>query len=695
MRTNLVFGLFKLMYANRWQEGFGLICMLFCISFFHGLGAQPMQLETNRIPLLNGWTYSDHSGIGYTGYAAVPGSIHADLLANGQIPDPYYRDEINRLGWIDSTTWLYERMLTEHTGVAGDRQVDLVFEGLDTYADVYIDHELVLEARNMFCSWRVSLADYRQIDSLLIQIVFHPAVLLGEKASRKAPWTYPADSDPFPGKPSVFTRKAAYQFGWDFAPSVPGCGIWKSVYLETRSELVCSAAWLKTSRIHGDTAEVIVETTLVSDMAQSVDVEVNIGDYVTRRSLDIPAGETVIQIPLQIPHPRLWWPQHEGTPALYPVRMFATGTAGADSIAWLTGLRTIELDRSPDERGTPFRFIVNGQPVFMVGANWVPADMFPGRVQPETYRALLQSAHEAGFNMLRVWGGGIYESDIFYDLADSLGIMIWQDFMFANTMYPGDQQFLENVLMEATQQIERLRTHPSLALWCGNNEIDVAWKNWGWPETYGWTPDARAWMVTSYQALFNRMLPRLVGQLDSTTAYIHTSPLSNWGDPAELAHGDNHFWGVWHGEMALDSLQTRIPRFMSEYGMQSFPTWSSIQRFSRPEDWQMDSWVMQFHQRSYKGNGTITKYLKMEGEEVDAMDFRTWVEMGQQIQAKAYSMALQAHLGAQPFCMGSLLWQLNEPWPGASWSIIDYYGERKPAFDELKQFIAKWDQYRP
>lgn len=669
-----------------------MILVSLLLSCLMQIGFGQLELTSpHQIVLDTGWTYRSLDGR-YAGPARVPGAIHVDLLANHQIPDPFYRDEAAHLGWIDTTTWIFERRITEHHLIPVTEQVTLVFEGLDTYASIYINGEKILEADNMFRNWQIPLARFRRSDTLEIAVKFEPAILRGKETSERWPLAMPADSDPYPGKPSVFTRKAAYQFGWDFAHPMPGCGLWKPVYLQVKSDMELSGGWMETIRIGEDASDVLVHVTLSSDVEQFVLFKVLVGEQLLKQRVQVLPGQQVFKFPFRITDPHLWWPSREGEPYLYNVNVIAEGESTRDQLLWKGGIRTIQLEQTPDSLGTPFTFIVNGHPVFAAGANWVPADMFPGRIPSTTYRTLLHAAHDAGFNMLRVWGGGIYESDLFYHLTDSLGIMVWQDFMFANCMYPGDDpSFLLNVYQEVTEQLVRLRKHPCIALWCGNNEIDVAWKNWGWQSTYDWSPVDLKMLKRGYDLLFCRLMPELIEDLNSSVSYVHTSPLSNWGDPADLAHGDNHFWGVWHGEMPLDSLQTRIPRFMSEYGMQSFPTWSSIKRFSHPSDWDAHSKVMQLHQRSYKGNGLITKYLQLKGEEVEGIDFKTWVEMGHLLQARAYSVALEAHLDAQPFCMGSLLWQFNEPWPGASWSIIDYYGARKPAYFAVKRIMANRD----
>ena len=678
----------QMIHRTGWQV---LFLLVLCCGLCEGQVGQ----TSGRTLLHEGWTFRDPSGV-WRGQAILPGSIHTDLLANGWIEDPYFGEHARTLGWIDTTTWIYERQL-DLRAWGPDQHLDLVFAGLDTYAEVWIVDSLVLQAQNMFREWRISL-DRSILPSLVrIKVIFYPAIRKGEEASRLTPWTYPADSDPFPGKPSVFSRKAAYQFGWDFAPPLVGCGIWRSVWMEHWRHVRWRDGYMETRFASPDSAKIVIHGTLEADVLDTVLVKAVIDSDSVFIQTVVQPGIQSIALPVLIRHPRLWWPHDQGDPARYPVRLIAYSSTGSDTLAWMGGIRTVQLDQTPDSMGTPFQFIVNGQPVFMGGANWVPADMFPSRVSPDQYRDLLFSARDAGLNMLRVWGGGIYESDLFYTLADSLGIMIWQDFMFANTMYRCDPEFLDQVQAESTDQIIRLRRHPCLALWCGNNEIDVAFRNWGWATTYAWPPGAAEAMERDYDVLFRQLLPSQVARFHPEVPYVHTSPLSNWGDPADLRHGDNHFWGVWHGEMPFDSLLTRIPRFMSEYGMQSFPTWETIEAFSEPADWDISSPVMRFHQRSYKGNDLITRYGLMEGEigPGDHLSFREWVDMGHRLQATAYGKALSAHLATQPYCMGSLLWQWNEPWPGASWSVIDHAGRKKPAYDVIQSILTARARQNP
>jgi len=321
----------------------------------------------------------------------------------------------------------------------------------------------------------------------------------------------------------------------------------------------------------------------------------------------------------------------------------------------------------------------------MQGANYVPQDVFLPRLSRQQYRELLSQAQKAGMNMLRVWGGGIYETDYFYELCDSLGLMIWQDFMFAGSMYPGDSSFIQNVKEEVSQNIKRLRVHPCLALWCGNNEIEVAWKNWGWQKKYGYSPSDSALIWSNYLELFHRLIPDLVKTHSPLIPYTPSSPLSNWGAFENFKHSSMHYWGVWHGSEDFDSFKDNVGRFMVEYGFQSYPDTSTIRRFSIEDDRRLDSGVMKNRQKSYIGNAEIEKMiLKYEGNPASLEEF---VVQSQKVQARALKIAINSHFERKGHCMGTLFWQLNDCWPGPSWSVIDYYGNKKPAYFVIKDLF--------
>jgi beta-mannosidase len=402
------------------------------------------------------------------------------------------------------------------------------------------------------------------------------------------------------------------------------------------------------------------------------------GKVVARRAVD--AGVSSVRVPFTIKRPRLWWSNGLGEQHMYrfEARVRRDGQVIA-SRETTTGLRSLRLVRRADERGESFHFELNGMPVFAKGANVIPADAFLPRVTRERQERLVKDAAAAHMNMLRVWGGGIYMDDEFYDLCDRHGIMVWQDFMFACAMYPGDAEFLDNVREEAIENITRLRGHPCIALWCGNNEIDVAWARWGWQSAYA--PAERARVQADYERLMHEMLPALVERHTDGDDYWPSSPAAG---PAPGEHelrpatrGDNHYWGVWFESHKFHQFAENIGRFISEYGFQSFPELLTVQAYTRPEDLSLESEVMSAHQRSPIGNRQIRAY--MEHYYNVPTDFEQFLYLSQVLQAKSTREAFHAHRRAMPYCMGSLLWQLNDCWPVASWSTTDYFHRWKAA----------------
>ena len=347
------------------------------------------------------------------------------------------------------------------------------------------------------------------------------------------------------------------------------------------------------------------------------------------------------------------------------------------------GLRDFKVQIEKDEDGNSFAFIVNGKPIFSKGANWIPGDSFTTRMTKDNYKTLLQNAVNANMNTVRVWGGGIYESEDFYNLCDELGLIVWQDFMFACSLYPGDDDFLESVKKEAEYQIIRLRNHPSIGLWCGNNEIAVAWHNWGWKEKY-----PSSVFNKDYKNLFHDLLPKLCHSLDKSRLYWPSSPGYDLSLPLtgqELNKGDVHYWGVWHGGDELSSFKDNVGRFMSEYGMQSFPSQMAIDYFCPSKEQDINSDIIKSHQKASLGNGNIMKYILMYYNE--PKDFSSFVMLSQIMAGEAIKVAVESHRMAMPYCMGSLYWQLNDCWPGASWSSLDYFGNWKALHYYAKNFF--------
>jgi beta-mannosidase len=396
-------------------------------------------------------------------------------------------------------------------------------------------------------------------------------------------------------------------------------------------------------------------------------------------------GSNGFRIPLEIPDPHLWWPNGLGEPHLYTVHAELRAGRRTDASDLQIGLRTVELVTEPDSEGESFYFRVNGVPVFMKGANVIPLDHFTPRVTEEDYRDLFQDVKDANMNMLRVWGGGIYENDVFYDLADRNGVLIWQDFMFANGMYPGDSAFLASVQAEATDQVKRLRNHPSLALWCGNNEMEEAWRNWGWARRYDAPGDSAA-VREAYEAVFHRILPEVIAQEDPGRSYWPSSPSLGWGDPESLRRGDSHYWGVWHGQEPFEVFREKLPRFMSEYGFQALPTMETVEAFTEGADRSLLNPIFLVHQKHPIGNQLITEYM---GRDFPVPSrFEDFLYVSQLLQARGMRTGFEAHRRALPRTMGTLYWQLNDTWPVVSWSSRDYFGRWKALHYTAREAFA-------
>jgi beta-mannosidase len=411
--------------------------------------------------------------------------------------------------------------------------------------------------------------------------------------------------------------------------------------------------------------------------------------YAKRKSVEdrrFAPGVHLDSISFEVENPNLWWCNGMGEPHLYDFSIeIKRDSRPIEKAEVRTGIRTIELVTEKDKAGESFYFKLNGKPVFMKGANYIPQDIFQDRVTPAQYRSLLDDVKNSNFNMLRVWGGGIYEDELFYQLCDARGILVWQDFMYACAMYPGRGKFLKTAAVEALQQIERLRQHPCIALWCGNNENNEAWHHWGWQMQF--TEAQRTQLWRDYQILFNDLLPTYVQNNGGGVPYWESSPKFGRGNPKSTSEGDAHYWGVWHDEEPFSMFDKKVPRFMSEYGFQSFPEWRTIQSFTLPADRELESKVMLLHQKHPRGNALIAEYLKRDYR--PAKNFENFVYISQLLQAEGMRTGIEAHRRNKPYCMGTLYWQLNDVWPVASWASRDYFGRWKAL-----QYYAR-ESYKP
>ena len=522
--------------------------------------------------------------------ATVPGTVHTDLLANKLIPDPFYRDNESKLQWIDKADWEYKTVFKVDAQSFAKKNIELVFDGLDTYADVYLNGKLILQADNMFRGWTIDVKPFiRRINNVLLIKFASAQNKVDSIAKSKLPLVLPDNN-------RVYVRKAQFQFGWDWGPKFVGCGIWKKVKLKS---------WNSNYR------------------------------YSERRE------------------------------------------------SW-----NRKLIQQKDSIGTSFYFEKDGKPIYAKGANWIPGDVFLPRLKREDYRKMLLSAKDANMNMLRVWGGGVYESDDFYDLCDSLHIMVWQDFMFAGGMYPGDDAFMNNVREEVKYQIGRLKEHPCIVLWCGNNEVEEAWKNWGWQNQFNLHGADSAKVWNDYKRLFQDSLKIWVDKYDGTRPYVSTSPKNGWGHKESFTEGDSHYWGVWWGLEDWEAFENKTGRFVSEYGMQAMPNWNTIKTFTDSSDMYLYSPVIQSHQKASDGfkklNHYLTRYF-IDSTRLSRLSLEDYTYLSQCMQYYILKNSIATHRSKYPANMGTLLWQLNDCWPVTSWSITDYSRQAKAAWYAVKE----------
>ncbi len=623
--------------------------------------------------------------------ATVPGCVHTDLLANGKIGDPFDGQNEKDQQWIDEEGWEYRTVFTADESVLSRDRLDLVWKGLDTYADVLLNGTVILSADNMFREWRVDVKPLVRRGENTLTVRFRSPILEVKAAYDGLGYLLPATNDQSTRMVSMFTRKAPYHYGWDWGPRFVTSGIWRPVLLEAWNDARIEDVQVLQTALTDDRADLRVKVRVVASRAGRAKVVVGLseGPPLGEVEATLHAGQNEIERAVVIDHPERWWPNGLGRARLYSIEAsLSIDGAPRDSRAVKIGLRTLEVIHRPDADGKSFTVVVNGVPVFMKGANYIPSDSFPSRVTDERYRALLSSAADANMNMLRVWGGGIYEDDRFYALCDELGLLVWQDFMFACSMYPSDEAFIENVRAEAVENVRRLRNHPSIALWAGNNEIEVAWKRWGWQLKFHLSDAAQEQIWNGYKRVFHELLPKIVADEDPGRFLTRSSPSANDDDNprATLGYGDMHYWGVWHAEQPYTKYSENVSRFMSEYGFQSFPELATVAAYARPDQWRIDSPVMLAHQRHPRGNQLIRTYMDRDFRE--PKDFASFLYVSQALQATIIQYAAEAHRRRWPYNAGSLYWQLDDCWPVASWSGIDYFGRWKALHYHAKRFFA-------
>ncbi|WP_396158294.1 glycosyl hydrolase 2 galactose-binding domain-containing protein [Flavobacterium sp.] len=610
--------------------------------------------------------------------ATIPGTVHTDLFANQLIPDPFFGANEKQLQWIENENWEYETTFLLSEKEISNENIELEFEGLDTYATVYINGKIVLEADNMFRKWIISANNHLKKGKNHLKIVFQSAVQKGKEEAEKLSYTLPE-------KERVFVRKAQYQFGWDWGPRFVTAGVWKKVQLKFWNSAKIEN--IKYSQVELNDQKAILEFTTEIHVSEVKTIQLKINEK--SETFHLKKGTNKVKMHYEISNPKRWWCNGLGFPHQYEFYFSLEQSRKIiDNKELKIGLRTIELVQDKDEFGTSFYFKLNDKPVFMKGANYIPQDSFIPKQTPSSYYELVQNARKANMNMLRVWGGGVYAHDEFYNACDANGILVWQDFMFACAMYPGDEKFVENIKHEVIDNVNRLQNHPSIALWCGNNEIDEGWHNWGWQKQFKYSQADSTKIWNDYKKVFHEVIPETLDSLLSNekNLYWPSSPSIGWGKKESLTQGDSHYWGVWWGKEPFEMYKKKVGRFMSEYGFQGMPNWVTLEKVIAKEDLNFTSEAFKNHQKHPTGFETINEYMARDFPVPNSIEKYNYVS--QLLQAYGMKIAIKAHRLAKPYCMGSLYWQLNDCWPVTSWSTLDYYGNWKAAHYQVKESFA-------
>jgi beta-mannosidase len=647
------------------------------IAFLSALALFPLSAE-----ITGKWEFSEFGKNKWL-EAKVPGEVHTDLLRNRMIEDPFLFNNDSKVQWIGYKDWEYRTRFDVDASTLDKQHVELLFPGLDTYADVYLNEKLVLQADNMFRSWRVDAKKTLKAKDNQLRIHFKSVYRVDLPKYLDAPFKLQAwpNNDQSDIWLSLYARKAGYHYGWDWGARFLTCGVWRKPFIEAWDSNRLLGVHLVTRSLKDNKAQMTATFETESAEAQS-DINLSIhtdSGPLASKTVDLAKGMNRIEVGFEVSDPKLWWSNGLGKAHLYQFDCRLDDGREVIQQKIRTGIRTLEVVRENDKAGRSFFIRLNGIDVFMKGANSIPMDNFVNRLTGADYRRLIQSAVDANMNMLRVWGGGIYEDEMFYNLCDEHGILVWQDIMFACGMFPADARYLESVTHEVADNVRRLRNHPSIALWNGNNENEISYFEWGWQRRM--SDEADQIYQKNLRKLFYETIPAAILTADTSRYYHPTSPDTGYNG---IGHnmGDVHLWTVWKGADVEDYLKS-VGRFMSEYGFQAYPDLFTIRKYAGEKDRRLGSPVMLSHQRAkndetrdpHYGDKMMTRY--MDKYFTTPSGFEDFIYMSQFQQAEIVKVAIESHRRNKPFCMGTLYWQINDVWPAASWSSIDYYGRWK------------------
>ncbi len=617
--------------------------------------------------------------------AMVPGCVHTDLLANKLIPDPFFGKNEKEVQWIEKEDWEYHCYFNISSYLLDHDRLEIWFYGIDTYAEISLNGQVIIHANNMFHPWSAEVKQLLHEGENTLDVRFASPFVKGLEKYNKLNYQLPATNDKGETKVSPFSRKSSYHYGWDWAPRLLTSGLWKNVELLAFNKLKIRDFFIVQQEQKPSYVSLLCDLELEVHSAGEYIFALYVDkDLLSTGKLRLTQGINKYTLPFGIHNPKLWYPRGYGNPDVYKITIDIKGDNGIiDTRQTTTGIRKVELIREKKGENEGFHFRVNGLDVFAKGANMIPLDYFPHRIKKKDYKSLIDNAVSVNMNMLRVWGGAVYENDWFYNLCNQEGIMVWQDFMFACMMYPSDNEFLASVQEEIEYHIKRLRNHPSLVMWCGNNEVLEGFHYWGWKEQLGEHADEA---FNSYKRIFYEIIPETLRILDASRPYHPSSPsASYWGAP-KIQSGDYHFWDIIKEPLPISSYEENVGRFMSEFGFKSYPELKTIKSFTEEKDLDIRSDVLELHQGWDSGADLVERHVNQLFGKPDT--FNNFLYLSQLAQSHAIKTAIEAYRRAKPLCMGSLFWQFNDCWPCASWSAIDYYGRWKALMYELKHLYT-------